>query len=106
MTKRYIVKMHVGFAGMNTYDALVMPDDHTEDELEDEAYHMAVDNASSYGYYPVSEWEPEDDSQEEPPDCYIDSIEGYAVPYDPAKHDRKRSGGGSFEQDFQRLEVQ
>ena len=106
MTKRYIVKMHVGYAGMDAYDALIMPDNHTEDELQDEAYYMAVDHASAYGYYPVDEYAPEDDSEEEPPDCYIDSIYGHAVPYDPAKHDGKRAGGGSFEKDFQRLEVQ
>jgi len=40
--KHYIVKMHVGYAGMDGYDVLVMNDDHTQEELDDEVYAMAV----------------------------------------------------------------
>ena len=101
--KRFIVHMHVGYAGMDGYDAMVMPDDATEDEIQQEAYYMALEHAESYGYYPPSKDEDED-SDSWNSDKISDSIDGYAVPYDSALHDQHRSGGGSFENDFRRLE--
>ena len=105
--KRFIVHMHVGYAGMDGYDALVMPDDATEDEIQQEAYYMAVEHAESYGYYPSDEGDDsycEDDEDDGwNSDKVSEGIEGYAEPYDPEVHDMHRSGGGSFEDDFKRL---
>lgn len=104
--KHYIVHMEVGYAGMDGYDLLSMPDDATEEEVQDEAYLMALQHAESYGYYPPSDEYPEDDGEEDwDSDNVSDNIEGWAEPYDPAKHDGERAGGGSFMDDIARNEA-
>ncbi len=104
--KHYIVHMSVGYAGMDGYDILSKPDDATMEEVQDEAHLMALDHAESYGYYPPSDEYPEDDGEEDwDSDKISDSIEGWAEPYDPAKHDGKRCGGGSFMDDIARNEA-
>lgn len=89
MTKRFIVHMHVGYAGMDGYEILIVRDNATEDEIQLEAWHMALEHAERYGYYAPSE----DDVGVK----ISYNIEGYAEIYDPEKHDRHRNGGGSFE---------
>lgn len=107
-TKRWIVEMHVGYAGMDGYDALVMPADATEEEVQHEAWLMALQHAESYGYYPPNEDNLGDEFGDEDGDWdsdhISDNIDGYAVPYNPELHDMHKSGGGSFEDDFLRLE--
>lgn len=98
---KYVVFCHVGFCGMDGVYPMVMPADATEDEIAQEAYELAVTHAEGYGYYPMYDGEYEDDADVE--DCYVDSIEGYAVVYNPTKHDGQRAGGGSFENDFKRM---
>lgn len=93
--------MSVGYAGMDACDILMMPDDATEDEVQEEAYQMAVQHAESYGYYPRYEYDLSDEDEELDGDHYTDGIEGWAELYDPKKHDMKRSGGGSFADDFE-----
>jgi hypothetical protein len=63
-----------------------MPDDHTEEDLSEAVWDMALANAESYGYYPMSEAHDvfEDEEHE---DSYTDNIEGWAELYDPEKHD-------------------
>ena len=100
-----IAFLHVGFAGMDGCEAMLVEDSDTEDEIQQEAYYLAVEHADRYGYYPRHEYESELDEDEDDEDdsCYVESIEGYAVDYDPELHDMHRAGGGSFEQDFARL---
>jgi hypothetical protein len=79
---------------MDAHGALELPDDHTEKELSDACWDMALDNADMYGYYP-----PSDDMDDD--DEYVtEGIEGWAEVYDPEKHDMHRAGGGSFAGDF------
>lgn len=95
MTK-YIVHMSVGYCGMDAHAALELNDDHTEKELSDACWEMALDNASMYGYYP-----PSDDMDEDDDDEYVtEGIESHPEIYDPEKHDMHRCGGGSFAEDF------
>lgn len=106
--KHYIVHMHVGYAGMDGHDLLSMPDDATEDEVQDEAHLMALQHAESYGYYPPSDEYPEEDADDDSDwnsDKISNNIEGYAEPYEPDKHDMHREGGGSFTDDIARNEA-
>jgi hypothetical protein len=98
--KRYVVELETGYVGMTTHEALPMPEDHTEDELAQMVWDMAVDHASSYGIYPGDSFDPEDEEE-----CYYgENIGGYAELYDPEKHDMLRPGGGSFLDDFECME--
>lgn len=105
--KHYIVHMHVGYAGMDGHDILSMPDDATEDEVQDAAHLMAIEHAESYGYYPSGDEYPEEDDSDDDwnSDRISDNIEGYAEPYDPEKHDSLRAGGGSFMDDIAKNEA-
>lgn len=106
MVKKYVVHMSVGYTGMDGVDALLVEDDWTEEQIQQEPYYMAVDHAESYGYYPSENGFSEDeDEHEDSNDHYVDSIDGWAEPYDPKEHDCLRSGGGSFEDDFARMMV-
>jgi hypothetical protein len=99
--KRYVVFLEVGYAGMDTCEALSMPDDHTEEELSQAAWDMAVDHASSYGVKVGDSYDPDDEEE----DYYSgENVEGYAELYDPEKHDMLRPGGGSFLKDFEEME--
>jgi hypothetical protein len=98
--KRYVVELETGYVGMTTHEALSMPEDHTDDELAQTVWDMAVDHASSYGIYAGDCFDLEDEEE-----CYSgENIGGYAELYDPEKHDMLRPGGGSFLDDFEVME--
>lgn len=78
--------MMAGTVGTDHAQLLEMPEDHTQEELDDVVWQMALDHADSYGYYPV-EWAPDVFEDEEEEDQYTDNIEGWAELYDPKKHD-------------------
>lgn len=98
-----VVFCSVGPCGMDAVVPIVMEDDSTQEEIEREAYYVAVDRAESYGYYPRGEYD-EGDIDPEDEEYYVESIEGSAEDYNPRKHDGQRAGGGSFEDDFARYE--
>lgn len=93
--KRYIAHMYTGMVGTDGWDALLA---NSQEEAEEIAAEMANDHASSYGIEPGMD---EDDEMY----CYGD-VGSSVEEYNPAKHDRNRSGGGSFELDFAHLERQ
>lgn len=63
----------VGFAGMDTYEIVELPDeDNNEDYLNEYAWQGACNHAESYGYYPYPEYMDEDEDGEQ----YTDGIEG------------------------------
>lgn len=95
--KRYVVFLDTGYVGMDTCEALSMPDDHTESELSRVVWDMAVEHASSYGIEPSDGFDPEDEYSGE-------NIGGAAELYDPEKHDMLHPGGGSFLEDFENME--
>lgn len=93
---KYIVHLYTGFVGSDCYEALEMDDDHTEEELGEIVWEMAVANADRYGYHPPFD----EDYDEEQDEGLSNGIEGHAEIYDPKKHDMRRAGGGSFAMEF------
>lgn len=93
--------MVTGFAGMDAHDILTMPDDATEDDIDDEAYQMALSNAEMHGIYPYPDEKFSDEDIDEA--SLSDNIEGWSIgEYVPELHDRYRPGGGSFKNDIDR----
>jgi len=101
--RKMIVHLSVGFAGMDGTEALLVEDDATEEEIAQEVWHMAVDHAERYGYYPAELYNEDEEDADWNSDSYSDNIDGWAEDYDPERHDMKRAGGGSFERDFAAL---
>lgn len=91
--RKIIFHLSTGFAGMDSTDNRTYPDDVTEEELDFDAWQLAVQHAESYGIYPESELEEMDDveldelSQSGDIDNYSSNIEGWWEDYDPEKHD-------------------
>lgn len=101
--KFYIVKLSVGYAGMDCYDYFIRYDDMTDDEVGDELWQMACNHAESYGYYPSQYLETDPDEED---DQYVDSIDGSIfeeyTAETAAELDSYRTGGGSFAEDFRK----
>jgi len=58
--RKILLTMHTGYAGMDSHEAYLVPDDVSNDELDSWAYWKAVDHAESYGIYPSSLEDDED----------------------------------------------
>lgn len=101
--RKLIVFMSTGYAGMDACDALLVEDSATEDEIQEEAWQLAIEHAESYGIYPYEEYADEEDFDADS-DSYSHNIDAWTEDYDPRKHDGLRSGGGSFEDDFAKLQ--
>ncbi len=93
--RKLIAILNTGYYGSEEHVAFSVDDDASEVEINEIVYGMALDHADSYGYYPD-----DDDDFDEDNDGYTNGIEGAWEDYEPEKHDRYRSGGGSFEKDF------
>jgi len=80
-----------GYVGMESHEVVEYPDDVTDLELADAAWQGALDHAESYGIYPPSDEDFDEDGFEketEDSPCYSgDNIDGFWEEYDPAKHD-------------------
>jgi len=59
--RKIVFHLETGYCGMETDVAYLVPDNVTDTELDDRVYWEAVEHASSYGIYPPSEDEDEDD---------------------------------------------
>ena len=100
--RKIIFHLSTGYAGMDSTDNGTYPDDVTEAELNDDAWQMAVEHASSYGVYPETDLEgvsDEDMAELEESgeiDNYTNNIEGWWEDYDPEKHDMLVPGGGEW----------
>lgn len=87
---------------MDSTDNGTYPDDVTEEELNDDAWQMAIEHASSYGVYPETDLEGVSDEDmaelEESGDIdnYTSNIDGWWEDYDPKKHDGLVVGGGKW----------
>ena len=86
--RRMVVHCYLDHVGMDSVEALLVEDDATQEEIDEQAWQMALDNADMYGYYPP-DWANEDEEDE---DCVDHGIGGTAEDYDPDKHDMLRSG--------------
>lgn len=100
--RKIIFHLSTGFAGMNATDNGSYPDDVTTEELDNDAWHLALEHASFYGVYPESDLEGISDEDmaelEENGDAdnYTDNIDGWWEDYDPEKHDGLVAGGGKW----------
>lgn len=94
--RKLIIKCYTGYCGSDTHRALLVDDHASDEEISEEAYQIAIENAESYGIYPYPNYE---EDMEDGVD-YTENIEASWEDYEPSKHDMKRPGGGSFEMDF------
>lgn len=76
-------------------DAQEFEDEMTNDELDDTAWEIAVQEAERYGYYPESWRDEEEDDYDDNGGGYAD-IDAWWEEYDADKHDPKKPGGGSW----------
>jgi hypothetical protein len=83
--RKLFVTLRTGYCGMTTHELLEVLDNISEEDIDEEIWGMAVEHAASYGIYPPSEYDDEDDEE------YQDgsNIEGSYVEYDPEKHDSR-----------------
>lgn len=82
MARTLFVTCHTGFVGMDAHYLLIVEDDATAEQIANEAYELALDNASMYGIEPY----PEDFEDGQDDEGFSENIEGSAVPYDPEQH--------------------
>ena len=78
---------------MDSVEFCEYDDDVTDEQLDQEAWTFAVQNAESYGVYPECYREEAGELGEEFDDSYSDNIEGSWKIYDSGKHDRYAVGG-------------
>lgn len=89
--RKIVFTSHTGYCGMDGHDFDVYPDDVSDEELDTIAYEYALQNAESFGIYPV-EWNDEDEDEDAggarfDSDKYSENIDGWWEDYDPEKHD-------------------
>lgn len=81
--KKIIFHLSTDLVGMDSYEVLEYDDDVTESQLDQECWTLAVQNAESYGYYPMEWYDHNDELQDE--DQYIE-VYGHWEVYNEAKH--------------------
>lgn len=99
----WFVSMSTGYCGTNATDVtLASTLDNYNNYLCESAYEMAVQNAESFGYDTMDCGECEGCREYGKCDDPIesDSIDYSIAIYNPAKHDSKRAGGGSFLEEY------
>lgn len=69
--RKILLTLRTGYAGMSAHEAWLIPEDVSDDDLDNWAWERAVDHADSYGIYP-----PSDDDFEEEGDYSGDNIDG------------------------------
>lgn len=97
---KMVLHLHAGIAGTDSAEFFLVPVPAgiPQDELEEYAYQRAIQNAESYGIYPL-ESVPEDcDPDEDDPneDNYSDNMEGWFELYNPEEHDDMAPGWGDI----------
>lgn len=85
--RKIIFHLSTGYAGMDSCEVDIFPDDISDENLDDEAWTRAVQHAESYGIYPTSYLEDSlMDGDEIGNEEYSDNIEGWWEDYDPERH--------------------
>lgn len=89
--------------GMDYCDILgVYPDDVPDNQILSEARDYALEHVS--GYMEVLTDEPEEEGWQHYVDyCYEEDIDYWIEDYNPEIHDMQKTGGGSFQEGFDRL---
>ena len=67
-----VIRCSTGYCGMDSEEYFRLSQDYSEEELEDIASQLALDNAGMYGIYPESEY-----SEDEEEDSYYDGSDIY-----------------------------
>lgn len=87
--------------GCDSHEALLVEDTATDEEIDEIAFDMACEHASSY-------WSIVDDSDDINEDyetyddyIFVEQIDASWEDYDAEKHDMLKAGGGSFADDFE-----
>ena len=73
--RKILLTLRTGYAGMSAHEAWLIPEDVSDDDLDNWAWERAVDHADSYGIYP-SDFDAEEDEDAEEPRYSGDNIEG------------------------------
>lgn len=86
--RKIIFHLSTGYAGMDSTEVDFYPDDVTDEKLNDHTWQLALNNAESYGIYPMEYLEDslmggDEIGNEE----YSDNIEGWWEDYDPERHE-------------------
>lgn len=101
--RKMVLRLDCGI-GTDAADFYLVPDDVTQEELDEYAWQCALQHAEMYGMYPESdrEFSEEDDDEEDSwgGDTYTDDINGHFEPYNPEEHDGLRVGGGASWREF------
>jgi hypothetical protein len=102
-TKKIIVHLEVGYAGMDTNEGWIVPVSMTEEELGEFCWERACDHAEMYGYYPPSDGSDDmedEDEMDTDGDNVSNNIDGSWKDYDEEKHAGKLTygkGGPQFQ---------
>jgi len=98
--RNLIVFINTGLCGEHGVEAFQVADDATIDEIHEICFEMACQHAESFGHY----FSYEDDEEENDDGWQSDWLDFHYEDYNPEVHDDERCGGGSFEDDFARME--
>jgi hypothetical protein len=100
--RKIILRGYAKTVGTDFAEAAGFPEGTPDSVLDNACWQAAIDNAQMYGYDYVSDYWGEYDEDD---DSLIseDDLGYYWEEYDPEIHDGHRMGGGSFEEDFERL---
>jgi hypothetical protein len=101
--RRVIGFLNVGMIGCSVADAFVFEDDASDKFISDTIWEASVDWANSYRDVVSNETEETDDYVEGSDFEREENIDSYWEDYNGENHDMERTGGGSFEEDFERL---
>lgn len=109
--RKIILRGSAKTVGTDFAEAALYPEGTPDSTLDSDCWYAAIDNAAMFGWdYVTSDYVPEEDFESEDDEyqfwdsiCTDDDLNYYWEEYDPAKHDCIRMGGGSFEDDFERL---
>ena len=87
MTFKYFFKYETGQCGTDGYDVIEYDEQPTIEELDQDAWEGAVDNASMFGIYPMSDAPEDYEDDDYEGDEYSDDISGSWEVYNEEKHD-------------------
>lgn len=93
--RKIILRGSAKTVGTDFAEALLVPNDTSDDKITEYCYEASVENAQMYGWDLVDDYSNEYESE-----VTSDDLEYYWEDYDPEEHEGLRAVGGSFEDDF------
>jgi len=94
--RKIFITLETGFCGSSGHEFYEVPDDTTDEELDQFCWDLACNHAAGYGIYPEEDRPDSPDEADEEDEWgteYSHNIEGSWEPYDPEKHDGHTMGG-------------